>query len=322
MIPVYFPFTHMSESIFDCIITLFPGITVYQPSTETVPESMEKLATDSRFEIRFPVSSDENTFKSLIQEFHKWSDLHQLSDRRNIKRHQGYSGSRTPSQIRTEVQRRLRGEDTEDRADPLLKARQFLVFAQEFDLQNESLQNDIRIAEDLETEFLNNLTGERTGIDPKTNILFRHDTEPYMIQERLVAWCMLAQQDGNTPDLLITSSQPAFEHIMDMTSAESPVIEIENLSSGKLCADGASKTEEALSAYLADHLTSPSPENEASKIIEVKCVDSKNLHISVGITPNKSPHDCYSMIISRQQVPEPLGTLQKNTVIVLIKPVQ
>ena len=70
MIPIYFPFTHMSLETFDTIMAFFPRVVVYQASTETVPESMKNLAADDRIEIRTPITSDEKAFKRLIKEYH------------------------------------------------------------------------------------------------------------------------------------------------------------------------------------------------------------------------------------------------------------
>ena len=116
MIPIFFPFTCISSEIVNILHTVFGQIAVYQASKKTVPKSMKDLAADGCLEIRFPVTAQEKELQTLFKQYHIWSDVHQISDKRYLIQREKDPADYTPSKIRTEIKRRLRGEPIEGKS--------------------------------------------------------------------------------------------------------------------------------------------------------------------------------------------------------------
>ena len=322
MIPIFFPFTCISSEIVNILHTVFGQIAVYQASKKTVPKSMKDLAADGCLEIRFPVTAQEKELQTLFKQYHIWSDVHQISDKRYLIQREKAPADYTPSKIRTEIKRRLRGEPIEGKSDPVLNAGLFLVFAQQYDLQSEALHNELNTAKQLEKDFISKLRAESQDQAISPVLLSQEDTTLYMIPERVAAWCCVAQQDKETSRILVTTSQPAFEFFMDKMSKGEAVSEWGETSSNNTCSEGNSASHKNIPEYLEQLIKTPWPKKHPFLMNRSQHSEHMEIRLSIGIIPRKSPHDCYSKIVSQTSPPASTEVSNENTVLVLIAPVQ
>jgi hypothetical protein len=80
MKPIYFPFTFISEPVFDALSACFGKIVVYQSSKVNIPENMKEWDNSGKLEIRIPIEGDEEKIDNILQDFKTWAQLHQGSE--------------------------------------------------------------------------------------------------------------------------------------------------------------------------------------------------------------------------------------------------
>lgn len=230
MIPIYFPFTRISESIQNALFACFDQIVVYSPHPELVPASHRDLATQNRLEIRLPKEEPGDKLPILLESYYAWAQLYQGDD---FDFHKFSAHYPTPPQdpssaeIRSQILKADQNASSrkEKPLDPLLKARLFLAIAQRYDEAQESLSKDLSEISRMQQNLLRDLAPDREktpAINSDAPISDSVEIFRPMAAERLTSWCRLyihhrrqtEDREAQSPPLLVTSDPDAFDLIM------------------------------------------------------------------------------------------------------------
>ncbi len=328
MKPGYFPYTYISRSTFDTIAAVLGQVVIYQPSMENVPELLKDLESKGRLEIRIPLKTSEKKLHKSIREFQLFSDLHQTSVRNFLRYQRNRLDDATPSGIRTEIRRRIRGKGMEEKADPLFNARLFLLLAQEFDIHKENLDNEIRTANHLEFAFLTDLRGkdtEQIPVKELADMADPSDASPqgsidYMIPERLRAWCRLALQDEKVPAILVTTNRSAYDHFVEKFPAAEIISDVDTVTIDRSPDADTVASPTDLTHYLGRFVQGrPRPQEQTSIGVLQRHNASPAIQLTIGIIPHQSPKECLTQLLLQPSSPLKNREPQKNTVLALIE---
>ena len=213
---IFFPFTYINNIVAEALNSCFGQINVYQPSSLDSPAIMND--TDL-INIRTPVTGDEDVIKRIIQDFKAWGDIHRNDEMEMFK----IAGTTIPffddnsiNQIRADITKGL-SNPAEKEEDPLLNARIFLYFAQEFDKQNNDINQELFLCEELEQKFISDLMGPDKNNAAKNKIkqLLPNNSDDFLMKQRINAWSRLFMHERESAPLFITTSRQAIEYLMD-----------------------------------------------------------------------------------------------------------
>lgn len=221
MTPIYFPFTFISEPILTELWDCFGKIVVYQSSRMNIPENMKAWEKSGKIDIRLPVEGDEEKIDKIFQEFKTWAELHQRGELSLLKTQAGkipFFNEEAISQIKLDIKRQGHKKSLRGEPERLLNARLFLQMAQEHDLQNDALRQDLLSFEAMEQHLIKDLKGE-TLSSSADNAPYRSvatvDAGQYMTKERIDAWVRIMLHDRQQSGLFITNSRAVIEHLLD-----------------------------------------------------------------------------------------------------------
>ena len=224
---IFFPFTYINKTVAEALNAYFGQISVYQPSSIDYPVVMN----DTDFiDIRTPVTGNENIIKRIIQDFKAWGDIHHNDEMEIIK----FTGSTIPffddnsiNQIKTDIKKGL-SNPAEMEEDPVLNARVFLHFAQEFDKQHDEINQELFLCEELEHKFISDLMGtdKNNAIKNKVKEFVPDNSDDFMMKQRINAWSRLFMHEQECAPLFITTSRQAIEYLMDKTGGFEKILTI------------------------------------------------------------------------------------------------
>ena len=221
MNPIYFPFNYVSRPVFEALSACFGQTAVYQITSQKIPEKMHELAKRETLEIRIPIEGDNEKLDAVMKDYMAWINTHQGSEIAFLKA----QGDTTPffdetsvSQIRADIRKKGQEDLSPKKTDDLFNAVIFIHVAQEFDMQNDGVSQDLQLLEEMEQNLLKNLRGENEASYDNifgNKILEPYDPGHYMTKERIDAWIRLMQYDHEITGLFITSSRPVLEYMID-----------------------------------------------------------------------------------------------------------
>src|SRR5210317_1109557 len=143
MNPIYFPYTYISNPVAEAMAACFGRFTIYQPLSDNLPLSMQPWVDKGLIDIRIPVKGDTDELISAAEDFRNWAQLNVGSSGINpaslktLRASAPHWGASLSSQIVAEVKKQINRSATDKSSDPVLAARIFLYFAQEFDQQSQ-----------------------------------------------------------------------------------------------------------------------------------------------------------------------------------------
>ena len=283
MSPTYFPFTYIEESVVKKINSLFNRVIVYQPVFSAVPENMRQLEQDSRIEIRVPVQGDEDRLIQFCTEFKEWGKLHQ-SEGVSLKTifNKGFYNTSFAAQISTDIL--TKNKDEKPDLDPVFLARLFLFMAQDLDVQQSEIDQDLALSIDDELDLFKSMTGEERALDISKGSLFDSDYSTYMIGQRMAAWVELMQKDAQAPSFILTNSNITFNEIIADASDVENVCFYEGIS-----LDQPEPIKKEVERYLMNLATEPwsGPDHIAHP--DFKTGDFEKINFKLCILPEKGP---------------------------------
>lgn len=185
---------------------------------------MQKWEKSGILDIRIPVKYDGDKLDAIIKQYRSWANSHQGSEIAFLKSRADeipFFDETSTRQITADIKSKGdRQNRSQEKPDPLLNAGLFLHFAQEYDMQNLTLSQDLQAIEIMEQDFMKDLKGENQPLDEETALektLETHDPGHYMTKERIHAWTHLMQHDQQDPGLFVTTSRSVFEALIDST---------------------------------------------------------------------------------------------------------
>jgi hypothetical protein len=231
MKPIYFPFTHVSDSVAVALTACFGQFVVYRPLTEKVPAAMQSWIDLGALDVRVPAAENEKELETAIKNYLNWADLH-ISDAGKratfLNAQRGgmpFFDDFSPSKLVADIKAKLHRGANQKLPDPVLAARIFLYFAQEFDRQNQELACDLKNCHQKEADLIRQLKMEADSLADELQKDAAHLPDPladYMISDRLEAWSRIFLKDPNPSGLFVTHSPAVLDHLLDnsQTAAE------------------------------------------------------------------------------------------------------
>jgi hypothetical protein len=222
MKPIYFPFTFISKPVCQTLAACFRQTAVYQISSIKIPDEMQHWGKSGILDIRIPVKYDGDKLDAIVKQYRSWANSHQGSEIAFLKSRADeipFFDETSTRQITADIKSKEGRQDrSKEKPDPLLNAGLFLHLAQEYDMQNLTLSQDLQAIEAIEQDFMKDLKGENQALDEETALektLEAHDPGYYMTKERIHAWTYLMQQDQQDSGLFVTTSKSVFESLID-----------------------------------------------------------------------------------------------------------
>ena len=222
MKPVYFPSTVISKPVCQTLAACFRQTVVYRISSTKIPDEMQKLAKSGILDIRIPVEFDGDKLDAIVKQYRSWANLHQGSEIAFLKSRTDkipFFDENSTRQITADIKSKEgRQNRSQEKPDPLLNAGLFLHLAQEYDMQNLTLSQDLQAVEAMEQDFMTDLKGENHALDEEIALektLEVHDPGHYMTKERIHAWTRIMQRDQEGSGFFVTTSRSVFETLID-----------------------------------------------------------------------------------------------------------
>jgi len=222
MKPIYFPSTVISKPVCQTLAACFRQTVVYRISSTKIPDEMQKLAKSGILDIRIPVEFDGDKLDAIVKQYRSWANLHQGSEIAFLKSRMDkipFFDENSTRQITADIKSKEgRQNRSQEKPDPLLNAGLFLHLAQEYDMQNLTLSQDLQAVEAMEQDFMTDLKGENHALDEEIALektLEVHDPGHYMTKERIHAWTRIMQRDQEGSGFFVTTSRSVFETLID-----------------------------------------------------------------------------------------------------------
>ena len=234
MKPIYFPGTYVPRWVAQALAACFKHFIVYWPSGSKVPPEMQNWVEEGVMEIRLPAQIEEPAVKGVIENFRSFASLYRNGKEvRSVaflkqQADAPFFCETAVSRIVGDVKRKIGSKTNDKNAEALLCAQVFLHLAQEFDRQRDELNQSLDIYDQRSQELIKNLRG-RDEIDafpaePGTRIRIIDPVE-YMALDRLQAWARLFMEDPIDEGFFVTSSQSAFNHLVESHPAAEKIIQ-------------------------------------------------------------------------------------------------
>lgn len=329
MKPIYFPFTYIPESVGKALAACFGQTAVYQIARTKVPEEMKEMTEDGTLDLRVPVESNGKLLDKILKDYRGWVISRRGMESAYLKTIADeipFFDESASSQIRADLKKTVKQTPPTEKPDPMFQAILFLHMAQEFDLQNTGLDQDLMNIEAMEEDFMKNLKGEDDDDQARAivrMVLEKDDPGHYMTKERLKAWALLMQQDPEVFGLFVTGSRAVVEHIVDIVPETEKVIRFDAVPMGVDEDATLVKWRNQFMESLETLATHPWPVATDDMANPPKIPGKeKNVALTLYIVPGKTSHaffaDCVETDVS-QAGSKPNSQRYKNTLIGLVE---
>jgi len=329
MKPLYFPFTYIPKSAGKTLSACFRQTAVYQISGTKIPKDMQELSRNGILDIRIPVEANGKFLDNVLKDYRAWVNIHQGTETAFLAAMANkipFFDENASSQIRADLKKIGKQIPAEEKPDPLFNAKLFLHMAQELDLQNAGLDQDLMDIDAMEDDFMKNLKWEDDDDHARAVVRRqwdKNDPGHFMTTERINAWVSLMLQDPQASGLFITTSRAVLEHLIEIVSEMEQVIGLDAIPMGvdedeaiSNWQDDLMKTLEMLATenwpVSMDNMANP-PEIPGSE---------KSVSLTLYIVPNKTPYECFSDCVGTdvfQGESAKTDTRFKNTIIGLVE---
>lgn len=329
MKPLYFPFTYIPKSAGKTLSACFRQTAVYQISGTKIPKDMQELSRNGILDIRIPVEANGKFLDNVLKDYRAWVNIHQGTETAFLAAMANkipFFDENASSQIRADLKKIGKQIPAEEKPDPLFNAKLFLHMAQELDLQNAGLDQDLMDIDAMEDDFMKNLKWEDDDDHARAVVRRqwdKNDPGHFMTTERINAWVSLMLQDPQASGLFITTSRAVLEHLIEIVSEMEQVIGLDAIPMGvdedealSNWQDDLMKTLEMLATenwpVSMDNMANP-PEIPGSE---------KSVSLTLYIVPNKTPYECFSDCVGTdvfQGESKKTDTRFKNTIIGLVE---
>ena len=233
MIPVYFPFTYLSNQTASALYACFKQIAVYQPSGRATPENMKRMAKEGVIDLRIPIEKEDEALMAACREYRDWGNLHQKDGLTLFKAGPGaipFFDDSFTQKIRTDIEHYPEGGS---KTEPLeFTARIFIQIAQEYDRQQDELAKEFHAIDTREQDLFSQLLGGGVNGPGKKSTPRPPDitlSDDYMIKERIKAWLYLIKPDKHPSGFFLTGRQSFWDLVMDIAPEAQPVFDFPSI---------------------------------------------------------------------------------------------
>jgi hypothetical protein len=305
MKPIYFPFTSISKPVCQTLAACFRQTAVYQISSIKIPDEMQNWGKSGILDIRIPVKYDGDKLDAIVKQYRSWANSHQGSEMAFLKARAHeipFFDETSTRQIAADIKSKGgRQNRSQEKPDPLLNAGLFLHLAQEYDMQNLTLSQDLQAIEEMEQDFMTDLKGDNHALDQEITIektLEVYDPGHYMPKERIQAWTRIMQRDQEGSGFFVTTSRSVFETLID----SAPEAELVGVLDAIPVVDNEVEVLETWRDELMKHLEMLATVVWIAKIDpiitapEISGCDIK-ASLTLYIVPGKTPHEFFNRYV-------------------------
>ena len=253
MIPIYFPFTCMSEPVAGLLAAVFDRIGVLSPSKKGIKLAMQNPFAKGWLSVIAPFDDEDTELDKIVQSYRAWADLHgedRLKQFVTQKLQSSFFAESSAFKLLDEIRFRSRRSTQDSKPDPvqggekteqiaqyqgvnILRSRILLLIAQEYDRQNWEIRQDLAAATSLERNFLKELHATDDGAmqNPLPAIAWPEDAcSTYMLAERFAAWtCFLDQEAVSSFRIFVTTSEPVMIKMVQALPSSKPLATINKI---------------------------------------------------------------------------------------------
>jgi hypothetical protein len=332
MKPICFPSTYVPDSVAQALTACFGQFIVYQPLAGKIPEQMYSWVERDILDIRVPVTKDQNEIEAVVKNYLSWAELHfggsglKPPFLQTWKDATPFFEASSSSQVVADIKTLRHGKPASSAPAPLLAARLFLYFAQEFDRQNQEVVRDLKRHRQQEAELIRRLKMEDDSLTAqfqKEDVQEPDDSADYLVLDRLGAWTRIFLEDTAISGIFITHIPTVLQELLDHTPTAQKLLSIKSVPTCMTSTDKLTPWREQLVsdlAHVVEHKWPQAiprlPDQPSFRAI------GKTISLSIYLVPDQIPRGFFSHYAhiqpSDRDVPFADGRF-KNTLIGLIE---
>jgi len=333
MIPIYFPYTYISNPVAEAVAACFGRFTVYQPLSGKLPSSMQSLVDKGVIDIRVPVKEDDKQLESAAENYLNWANLNiggsstKPASLKTLKASAPLLDASLSSQIVADVKKQMNRSATEKLSNPVLAARIFLYFAQEFDQQSQELDHVLEGFRKKEQDLIRDLKMEEDALAAEFKMEPGHMPDAnadYLIASRLAAWTRILLKDERPPELFVTHSMAVLEQLLDSAPTAELIWEFEAIPRLTTATGELAPWQKKFMSYLFDIICNKIHETSGAKDMGFDIPAAENsVSLKIYLVPgqNSSQLFCRSAgIQGPESDPTPPAAGGGNTLLGLVEP--
>ena len=284
-------------------------------------------------DIRTPVKGDNKELESAAGDYLDWANLNLGSARikpaslTTLKASAPLLDAYLPSQIVADVKKQINRSATEKLPDPVLAARIFLYFAQEFDQQSQELDHVLEGCRKKEQDLIQDLKMEEDALAAEFKKEPGHMPDvnaDYLIAGRLAAWTRILLKDEQPPELFVTHSMAVLAQLLDSAPTAEIILDFEAIPRLTPATVELAPWQEKLMLYLSDIIDNKKPEAFGAKVEGFDIPAAENsVSLKIYLVPdqNSSQFFCRAAGIKGPESDRTTPTAgSRNTLLGLVQP--
>jgi hypothetical protein len=328
MTPIFFPFTYMPPASAEALRSCFTRMTVLQPGAGCLPADMAPLAASGWLDVRLPVGGDDTRLEAVMKDYRDWAEVHRGVDAgvlRSLGDRPPFYQDNATSRIRDAIRGQEKSSPEVQEVAAIFPDLIFLGMAQEFDVQNQLVREDLKNVMQMEARLFGLLKGEQSKRRQSFGDGDVRTTAPgeYMLEERLASWSrLLALSVGgdSVPLAAVTTSLTAIEYLLEHAPDLKKVGRIEPIAAADPAQESMEKGSRNLSAILQTLATAEAADALSMPAAPVSaCSGGTAAWVVLYVCPGIGLVDFLAAAVG-SDAPEPPRTEAVNTVIGLVRP--
>ena len=333
MIPVYFPYTYISNPIAEAVAACFGHFIVYQPLADRLPETMTPWVDRGVIDIRVPVQGNDPELASAAKNYLEWANLNIGNTGTNpssLKTLQASAPLLDPSlssHIIAEIKKKVASSTGNQSPDPVLTSRVFLHFAQKFDQQSTELDNVLKEFEKKERDLIQDLKVEEDTLTAelkKDSGNIPDANTDYLIAERLEAWTRLLLKDPTPPDVFVTHRPAVAAHMLEAAPRSEKILDVKTIPQFDRTNRTRAAWQDELISYLSEIISNEWGDTAIKKMPDLKLPPGENtVALKIYLVPEQNALQLFRCVTG---MPDPgrdlplKGTGAMNTLVSLVDP--
>jgi hypothetical protein len=304
MIPIFFPYTYISDPVAEAVAACFGHFMVYQPLADRLPLTMQAWVDQGVITIRIPVREYETELASAAENYMQWADLTigntglHPGSLKTLKASAPLTDPSLSSHIVAEVKEQAGSAISDQPPDPVLKSRIFLYFAQTFDQQSAELDDVLEKFEKKKQGLIQDLKAEADTLANE----FKKDSNnipdantDYLIPERLEAWSRLFLKDRTPPDLFVTHRLAVVEQLLDAAPRSEKILNVEGIPRSHQTSRAPTAWQDEFLAYLYEIINKKWHKTFIEKLPKLEFPFSDNaIALEIYLVPNQNALQLFS----------------------------
>jgi len=300
----YFPFTYVPDPVAEALSACFGQFTVYRPLIENPTGQMQRWISRGVADVRVPVAGNDDALMAAVKNYRTWADLHRAGSGamaailRSGLDSVPFFDELSTRKIVADIKKNIPGRADTRIQDPVLAARIFLYFAQEFDRQNHELTDELNHHQKQEAELIRQLKMEEDPLAAEFRNVPVQLPDPfadYMIADRLEAWTRIFCRDPDAAGLFVTHSAAVLDHLLEPAATAVRIMHITSIPSGQ-SANAALKSWQAKLALNLVRQLEPDPVEVSGELLEPPDLPAADSMVSLSVyrVPDQTPYEFFA----------------------------